>query len=408
MLENISSEGVEALTVMRRGGGEADEQRLSQSCPVANAAAMSHLGSIEFDPQRGGVNDVIEQVYEIISVLLLDMRGIGSGNGEDDISYMACPQCNKKLDQEGKCANHGKAEDPKKIFLAHITLADPTGIFEGTAFDATLRALHELTGSSDETVLTADHLLRHLGGRPLVVRAYIKPNTYKEKEGTHQITLLAFKPMCKDSGLLGVFRAPSMRWPVATAIPPATPDDLKVNKSGQTMAHEVLCESFRLLVCVTSGTPTTNQVEGIEGMTCQHEARCVVTNAMVKLSKTGSHDALHNFYSLRQDDVASVICSTSHQNDSKSCVLDVAKLYLVKANELHDFTKGFKSELSAVKSYYTTKPESLQNVATPELKRKADDGLSSCSPRWQSPKRRLKVQNTKEAETSGYEIAESA
>ena len=69
--------------------------------------------------------------------------------------------------------------------------------------------------------------------------------------GKHALEIFALKPMFTVSGVLNVFRAPTVRFPCSgTRVVPTYPDKVIMNGMSQTSVYGNFCSYFRFLLMI--------------------------------------------------------------------------------------------------------------------------------------------------------------
>ncbi len=136
-------------------------QNAWENADITNLETLALSLGAELDPHHAGSDEVMDNQYEIPSVMITNMRGINHSDGGDELRYRACPSCNfKKLTEDGSCEKCGGTDSVERYMLL-VTIADPTGSVEGIMYHEAATELLQ----NDDTPL-----------KPLVAVAHVGPD----------------------------------------------------------------------------------------------------------------------------------------------------------------------------------------------------------------------------------------
>ncbi|MBI4017914.1 MAG: hypothetical protein HY366_03140, partial [Candidatus Aenigmarchaeota archaeon] len=144
----------------------------------------------------------------------VELRGALVQVFESKPFYFVCPTCEKRV-PEGSCAEHGSVV-PKPVLMASGVIDDGTGNIRAVFFrEAAERVLGLTTdeafkksGNGMNPRVVIEYLQKSLG-RELVVRGYMKENTFFERPEVMVNEVLEFNPLDEAKLLAGELKAAS-------------------------------------------------------------------------------------------------------------------------------------------------------------------------------------------------------
>ena len=283
----------------------------------------------------------------------------------------------------GKCGGNS-CEDR---YILHCTIADPTGSVDGVMFH---EAAKDFLAEDDLQV------------KPCVALVNVTPDS--RTPGKHTLEIFALKPMFTVSGVLNVFRAPTVRFPCSgSKVVPTYPEKVITNGMSQTSVYSNFCSHFRFLLMITTPKPITELQHQVEGMRCQRTAECCVTFARLCLKLVGHFDAVAPMMGLKKKDIVHVLCTPSGNSTSDDLpIYAPRKIYAIRDEHKETLLKTFKFEVAQVEAHFAKIVDMATPLdRTPDVKRKAADNQTLSSPSWSSPTRPLKISKTDDATNAG-------